>query len=114
MSDDLIRRLREAAAKKWPDPHVAAHSTFSEAADRIAALEAANEAFGSRQSWWTKTMFDLEAERDRLRGHFEDATADYRRDMERDTALLRQALEALCTCTPQSRAAIAALRERLK
>lgn len=81
---DLVSRLRDYPV-----------GLAIEAANEIEALRTANEAFGKRQEWWTETMFTLEAERDRLRGHFEDATADYRRDREADTALMRQALEAL-------------------
>lgn len=47
MSDDtkeLIERLRDAAARKWPDPDVARHSLFAEAADTIARLESERDA----------------------------------------------------------------------
>jgi hypothetical protein len=41
---DLIERLRDAAARKWPDPDVARHSLFAEAADTIARLESERDA----------------------------------------------------------------------
>lgn len=45
---DLVQRLRDAAARKWPDPHVAAHSMFSEAADEIERLRGAMAADDER------------------------------------------------------------------
>ncbi|MFN7610342.1 MAG: hypothetical protein ACK5QX_05310 [bacterium] len=41
---DLIERLRYAAARKWPEPDVARHSLFSDAADTIARLTAERDA----------------------------------------------------------------------
>lgn len=37
---DLVSRLRELAARKWPDAPNQTHSLFGQAADRIEALEA--------------------------------------------------------------------------
>ncbi len=70
MSDtkDLIERLRDAAGHDSGMDLVAigAQSLMRRAAATIARLEAANEAFGKRQTWWTDRMFELEQKVDRL------------------------------------------------
>lgn len=94
--DPLPGRLRNYTADTElnNDYAVAMH----EAAERIEALEAANAAFGKRQEWWTERMFVLELK------------------VERDAALLKQALAALeyhVEPYPDEAKLIEALRERL-
>ena len=61
MYADLVRRTAEALGLTREDG-------WHKLPERVAVLCEANECFGKRQEWWTEKMFQLEQERDALRG----------------------------------------------
>ena len=73
--NDLTERLRARTLPQWTHTtgfgsRMNGHKPdelCQQAADEIAQLREANEAFGKRQKWWTDRMFDLEQEVERLR-----------------------------------------------
>jgi hypothetical protein len=63
MTTDIVDRLRNAAARKWPDPDVAECSFFSEASDEITRLRAECEALrmdAERYRWLRDAVRETE------------------------------------------------------